>query len=108
LSSFSVQEEEKESKKETKKETKRRTLNDANDSEIPQESGLCLWRSDPDADGNTPKMPLRSDMNADESGEKRPNVRSKAWTEMAGRRQGPIHLAYTLVKEQQTSTAKKI
>jgi hypothetical protein len=31
LSSFSVQEDEKESEKETKKETKRRTLNDANE-----------------------------------------------------------------------------
>ncbi|KAJ7804446.1 hypothetical protein B0H14DRAFT_2612303 [Mycena olivaceomarginata] len=71
------------------------------------ESGLCLWRSDPDADGNAPKMPLRSDMNADESGEKRPNVRSKAWTEMAGRRQGPIHLAYTLVKDNRPRRPKK-
>ncbi|KAJ7842094.1 hypothetical protein B0H14DRAFT_2586498 [Mycena olivaceomarginata] len=36
-------------------------------------------------------MPLRSDTNADKSGEKRRDVRSKARTEMAGRRQGPIH-----------------
>jgi hypothetical protein len=35
LSSFSVQEDEKENEQETEKETKRRTLNDANETELP-------------------------------------------------------------------------
>jgi hypothetical protein len=42
LSSFSVQEDEKESKKETEKETKRRTLNDANGSDLSGTGDVCI------------------------------------------------------------------